>query len=76
MTVPGLLSKLRQLDIQLRMEGDELLCNARAGVLTPELRDQLRRQKSDIVKFLRSTQALVAPQCALVPLQQNGTEVP
>jgi len=69
---PALLSELRRRDIQVWAVGGELRCSARAGVLTPELRDQLRQRKNDILEFLVSAQALAGQERAIVPLQRNG----
>lgn len=70
------LSELRRRDIHVWMDGEQLRCNARAGVLTPDLRDQLRQLRGDIERFLRSAQAVAAQQPAIVPLQPKGNRVP
>ena len=44
--------------------------------LTPELRDQLRHRKSDIVEFLRSAKTIAQQQGAIVPLQPRGSLPP
>ncbi len=76
MSVPSLLTELRARDIQLWADGDRLRCNAPAHVLTPELRGQLQRHKSDILEFLRSAAALTQQQRAIVPLQPRGNDIP
>lgn len=76
MNTGALLSELRRLDIRFRVEGDELRCDAPAGVLTDGLREQLRQRKHDILRFLRLAQDLAAQRNALVPLQQNGSKPP
>jgi thioesterase domain-containing protein len=75
-TVPALLADLRRRDIEIWAEGDGLRCNAPAGVLTPELREQLQQRKHDILAFLRSATTLAEQQRAIVPLQPQGTRVP
>jgi thioesterase domain-containing protein len=75
-SVAAFLSELRRRDIQVWVDGDQLRCNARTGALTPELRDELRQRKGDIVEFLRSAEAVSKQQRAIVPLQQNGSRVP
>src|SRR5688572_14733335 len=70
------LSELRRRDIQVWAAGGQLHCAAKAGALTPELRDQLRQWKDDLLKLLDSAQALAAQERAIVPLQANGTRVP
>ena len=76
MIVPTFLEELRRRDIRVWADGDQLRCNAPTGVLTPELRDQLRQRKSAIVEFLRSTEALARQERAIVPLQPRGQRVP
>jgi thioesterase domain-containing protein len=76
MTVTGLLAELRARDIQVRADGDQLRCNAPADALTPELRDQLRLRKGDLLEFLRSAGALAQKQRAIVPLQPHGNRTP
>ena len=76
MIVPALLEELRSRDIRVWADGDQLRCTAPTGVLTPELRDELRERKADIVEFLRSADALARQQRAIVPLQPHGTRAP
>ena len=76
MSVPALLADLRRRDIEIWAEGDGLRCNAPAGVLTPELREQLQQRKHDILAFLRSATTLAEQQRAIVPLQPQGTRIP
>ncbi len=70
------LEKLRSRDIKVWAEGDRLRCNAPAGVLTPELRNELRQRKDEILRFLHSAEALAQQQRAIVPLQPRGTGAP
>lgn len=76
MIVPTFLEELRSRDIRVWADGDQLRCTAPTGVLTPELRDQLRERKADIVEFLRSAETLTRQQRAIVPLQPRGTRAP
>jgi thioesterase domain-containing protein len=71
--LPAFLAELRERDVQLWADGEQLRCAAPAGVLTPELRAELATHKSEILSFLRSAEALVAQQRAIVPLQSGGT---
>jgi thioesterase domain-containing protein len=76
MSVPAFLADLRSRDVQVWADGDQLRCNAPAGMLTPELRDQLEVRKHDILEFLRSAEALAGQQRAIVPLQPRGERTP
>jgi thioesterase domain-containing protein len=75
-SVAALLAELRSRDIGVWTDGDQLRCSAPAGGLTPELRDQLRQRKRDIVEFLRSADARARQARAIVPLQPRGDRVP
>ena len=76
MTVASLLETLRSRDVQLWTEGDQLRCSAPGGVLTAELREQLRDRKEEILDFLRSAAALSRQERAIVPLQPSGGRIP
>lgn len=76
MIVPAFLDELRKRDIRVWADGDQLRCTAPTGVLTPELRKQLRARKTAIVEFLRSAEALARQQRSIVPLQPHGTRAP
>jgi aspartate racemase len=53
-----ILSRLRELGVQLWREGDGLKYSAPKGVLTPELRAALVEHKAEILAVLRDTQEL------------------
>lgn len=76
LSLSTLLSELRRLDIRVWLEGGELRCSARQGVMTPELRAQLSTLKKDIFEYLGAGQALATRSRAIVPLQQNGRHTP
>ena len=76
MSVAAFLADLRRRDIRVWADHDRLRCNAPASVLTPELRDQLRKHKSEILEFLYTAEALARQQRAIVPLQPRGTRTP
>lgn len=76
MSVAAFLAELRSRDMELWADGDQLRCNAPAGALTPEIRHHLRQRKNDILEFLRSAEALVRQQRAIVPLQPGGVRPP
>ena len=76
MSVTAFLTELRDRDIQVWAEGEHLRCTAPAGTLTPQLRDELQRRKSEILEFLRSAEALAQRPRAIVPLERRGTRTP
>jgi thioesterase domain-containing protein len=70
------LAELRSRDVQLWADGDRLRCDAPTGVLTPELREQLRQRKGEILEFLRTAESLARQQKAIIPMQPRGTRAP
>ncbi|MGB3532437.1 MAG: thioester reductase domain-containing protein [Microcoleaceae cyanobacterium] len=48
------LYKLSQLDIKISTEGDRMKCNAPKGVLTSEIKTQLKERKPEIIQYLNS----------------------
>jgi thioesterase domain-containing protein len=70
------LAELRSRDIEIWADGDRLRCTAPAGVLTPELRQELQQRKGEILAFLRSGEALARQPRAIVPLEPRGTRIP
>jgi thioesterase domain-containing protein len=73
---PKLLADLAARDIKVWVEGDRLRCNAPAGALTAEFRDQLRDRKGEIIAFLNMATAAARQQPAIIPLQSRGTRTP
>jgi len=69
-TVTALIAELDRREVQVWVDGDRLQCNAPAGALTPELRDQLRQRKSEILAFLRGPAELSSTQQRLWFLDQ------
>ena len=76
MRVSSFLAELSSRDIKLSADGERLRCNAPAGALTPELRDELRQRKRQIIEFLRTAEAIARQQEAIVPMQPRGTRIP
>lgn len=76
MKAPGLLATLRDRDIQVWADGEQLRCSAPMGALTAELREALRLQKGEILQFLRTAGSLALQPGAIVPLQPRGTRPP
>jgi amino acid adenylation domain-containing protein len=50
--IERLLSELRQQGVRIRSDGDQVHCDAPPNVMTPELVDQLREHKAQIIEFL------------------------
>jgi thioesterase domain-containing protein len=76
LTLADFLAELRSRDIRLSLESGRLRCNAPAGVLTPELREQLQARKPELVEFLRDAAAIARHPQAIVPLQPRGSRIP
>jgi len=76
MQIPQLLADLAVKDIKVWVEGDRLRCNAPAGALTAEFRDQLRDRKGEIIAFLNMATAAARQQPAIIPLQSRATRTP
>ena len=60
MIVPTFLEELRSRNIQVWAEGDQLRCNAPAGVLTPALQEELRQQMLRQVDWARTMVSMKA----------------
>jgi amino acid adenylation domain-containing protein len=50
--IERLLSELRQQGVRIRSDGDQVHCDAPPNVMTPELVEQLREHKAQIIEFL------------------------
>lgn len=74
--VAELLATLAARDIKVWAEDDRLRCNAPAGALTAEFREQLRDRKDEILDFLSMAATVARQQPAIVPLQSQGTRTP
>jgi thioesterase domain-containing protein len=75
-SIATFLHELRNRDIWLRAEGEQLRCSAPAGALTAELRELLRLRKSEILEFLRAADSIARQPEAIVPLRAQGRRVP
>lgn len=76
MNVQALLEQLHGRGIRVWAEGERLRCSAPAAELTTELRHQLAQSKQDILRYLRSADALAQRQRAVVPLRAHGSRMP
>jgi amino acid adenylation domain-containing protein len=72
MTALDLLTKFRNLDVNVWLEGERLRYSAATGVLTPDLHAELAAVKEEIVRFLRDTATGRHSPPALVPVKRNG----
>ena len=67
------LSYLRNLDINIFVEGSRLRCNAPEGIITAELRAEISQKKAEIISFLqaanRTSNFTPAP---IVPIERTG----
>ncbi|NEP67760.1 non-ribosomal peptide synthetase [Moorena sp. SIO3A5] len=71
------LFELRNQDIQLWLEGDQLHYSAPEGKLTPTLLAQLRERKEEILSFLYSAkQSVYSQQSQIKPIERNGNPPP
>ncbi|HEY9858880.1 MAG TPA: amino acid adenylation domain-containing protein, partial [Candidatus Obscuribacterales bacterium] len=73
MTTAEFLAYLRQLDIQVWLEGANLRCSAPEGVLTPELRAAIAQSKSELLHWLHQAHASAsqaAPELKPLPRDQ------
>lgn len=57
MTPLDLLAELERRNVKLTLSGDKLRLNAPAGVLTPELKEAVRRQKPALIALLEAQEA-------------------
>lgn len=59
MTAVEFLTYLRELDIQIYLEGERLRCNAPTGVLTPQLSAEIAKYKLELIDLLNAQSKLV-----------------
>jgi len=59
-SIDALMSQLRELNITLWVDGEQLGCRAPKGTLTAQLTKELSARKSDIVRYLQQAEALTA----------------
>ena len=74
MTTQEFLVELRQLDVDLWLEGDRIRCSAPPDVLTAERRAELARRKLEIEALLKAARA--ATPRSLVPIEAGGSRLP
>src|SRR5215213_4726223 len=67
-----LLTKFRNQDVNVWLEGERLRYSAATGVLTPDLRAELAAHKEEIARFLRETAGARHMAPPLVPVERDG----
>jgi thioesterase domain-containing protein len=75
MDTAALISKLRERDIKLWLEQDQLRCSAPKGVLDAEMRTTLASRKDEVSAFLRQAQAMKGVP-SIVPIKPGGRKPP
>ena len=58
MTIAEFVNHLHTLGIELRFENDRIKCSAPKGGLTPELSQEIKRRKPELLEFLKEASAL------------------
>ena len=75
--VERLLSELRQQGVRIRSDGDRVVCDAPPNVMTPELIEQLREHKEQIIEFLNQEPgAAKADDEFVIPTISRTMEIP
>ncbi len=71
------LDYLRSLDVHVRVDGGRLACNAPKGVLTSELRQELKSRNSEILSFLQPrSRALSTSGCIHELFEEQAAATP
>src|SRR5208282_3688664 len=76
MSALGLLSRLRSLGISLTTKDGQLRLKAPPGVLTPELRNELKAQKDEILSLLNDARAAGRSRQAAITRIVRGQHLP
>jgi amino acid adenylation domain-containing protein len=66
------LAHLRDLDIQVYVEGLRLRCNAPEGVLTPQLQAEIAEHKSELIALLQGASQFNQADPQLVPISRDS----
>lgn len=74
MSIAEFLMKLRASGIELRLEGERLICNAPKEAATQEIMSELKLRKPEIISFL--SQAVTEKWTSLIPIQPKGDKPP
>jgi thioesterase domain-containing protein len=72
-SIDVLLAELRQLDVQLWVEGDRLRYRVPKGAISPELLAEMREQKVELLSFLQQANgAFRTEHSSIVPVPRNS----
>lgn len=72
MTASELLLRLQEFDVRLWTDDGRLRYSAPAGALTPELLEELRHNKDEILRLVLMAEQGTKDRLQLVPVQRNG----
>jgi amino acid adenylation domain-containing protein len=75
-TIGALVARLRELDIKIWLDGDNLKVNAPAGVLTAEWRAQLSGRRDELRAFLQAAESGRRAVPTLAPIPRSGGDLP
>ncbi len=75
-SVVELISLLRSLNVKIWVDGENLRLSAPANTITPELRQNLTRYKTELIAFLREAAQPVTGDQAIKPLRPRPVHVP
>jgi len=75
--IERLVSELRKQGVRIRSDGDRVVCDAPPHIITPELREQLREHKDQIIEFLNNEVVAAKGDDELaIPTIPRTTEIP
>jgi len=75
-SIDALMSRLRELNIKLWLDGDQLGCRAPKGVMNAELAAELSAHKADILRYLHQAEASTASQQNSIPAAPRNQLLP
>lgn len=75
-SIDALMSRLRELNIKLWLDGNQLGCRAPKGVMNAELAAELSAHKADILRYLHQAEALTASQQNSIPAAPRDQLLP
>ena len=76
MTTAAFMTELQKLGVELKVDGDKLLCNAPKGVLTPNVQAELASRKAELITFLQTQATHPANDRRSAELNDNDSSPP